>query len=85
MDGKSYGVSFVVTVFNKERHLEATLRSVLDQEGDFERQVIVVAHQHDHEIVHGHIPPELRPVPVAQIVQNGPNGSGAHMIGCRLV
>ena len=36
------GVSFVLTVFNKERHLEATLRSVLDQEGDFERQVIVV-------------------------------------------
>ena len=36
------GVSFVLTVFNKERHLEATLRSVLGQEGDFERQVIVV-------------------------------------------
>jgi glycosyltransferase involved in cell wall biosynthesis len=36
------GVSFVLTVFNKERHLEATLRSVLGQEGDFARQVIVV-------------------------------------------
>ena len=36
------GVSFVLTVFNKERHLEATLRSILGQEGDFERQVIVV-------------------------------------------
>ncbi len=36
------GVSFVLTVFNKERFLEATLRSVLAQEGDFERQVIVV-------------------------------------------
>ena len=37
-----HGVSFVLTVFNKERYLEATLRSVLGQEGDFARQVIVV-------------------------------------------
>jgi len=42
MDGKSYGVSFVVTVFNKERYLEATLNSILAQDGDFEREFIVV-------------------------------------------
>lgn len=36
------GVSFVVTVYNKEPFLEATLRSLLVQEGEFEREVIVV-------------------------------------------
>ena len=42
MNGKKNGVSFVVTVFNKERYLEATLKSVLDQQGDFEKEFIVV-------------------------------------------
>ncbi|NQV85092.1 MAG: glycosyltransferase family 2 protein [Rhodospirillales bacterium] len=42
MNGKISGVSFVVTVFNKERYLEATLNSVLAQEGDFEKEFIVV-------------------------------------------
>ncbi len=42
MNSKSQGVSFVVTVFNKERYLEATLNSVLAQEGDFEKEFIVV-------------------------------------------
>ena len=42
MDGKTEGVSFVVTAYNKERYLEATLKSILAQEGDFEREFIVV-------------------------------------------
>ena len=42
MNGKKNGVSFVVTVFNKERYLEATLKSVLAQEGGFEKEFIVV-------------------------------------------
>jgi glycosyltransferase involved in cell wall biosynthesis len=42
MNGKTNGVSFVVTVFNKERYLEATLKSVLAQEGDFQKEFIVV-------------------------------------------
>jgi glycosyltransferase involved in cell wall biosynthesis len=42
MDGKIEGVSFVVTAYNKERYLEATLKSILAQEGDFERKFIVV-------------------------------------------
>jgi glycosyltransferase involved in cell wall biosynthesis len=36
------GVSFVVTLYNKEKYLEATLRSILAQEGDFKREYIVV-------------------------------------------
>lgn len=36
------GVSFVVTVYNKEPYIEATLRSLFAQEGEFEREVIVV-------------------------------------------
>lgn len=42
MDGKTEGVSFVVTAYNKERYLEATLKSILAQEGDLEREFIVV-------------------------------------------
>ncbi len=42
MNSKHHGVSFVVTVFNKERYLEATLNSVLAQEGDFDKEFIVV-------------------------------------------
>ena len=42
MDGKTEGVSFVVTTYNKERYLEATLKSILAQEGDLEREFIVV-------------------------------------------
>jgi glycosyltransferase involved in cell wall biosynthesis len=39
------GVSFVATVYNKERYLEATLKSVLAQQGDFEKEFIVVDDQ----------------------------------------
>ena len=42
MTGKTRGVAFVVTVYNKERYLEATLKSILAQEGGFEREIIVV-------------------------------------------
>ena len=42
MDGKLHGVSFVVTAYNKEAFLEGTLKSVLAQEGDFEREFIVI-------------------------------------------
>ena len=42
MDAKTEGVSFVVTAYNKERYLEATLKSILAQEGDLEREFIVV-------------------------------------------
>ena len=35
-------VSFVVTVYNKEPHLAGTIASILNQEGDFAREVIVV-------------------------------------------
>ncbi|NQU56287.1 MAG: glycosyltransferase family 2 protein [Rhodospirillales bacterium] len=42
MTGKTRGVAFVVTVFNKECYLEATLKSILAQEGDFDREIIVV-------------------------------------------
>ena len=42
MDGKTEGVSFVVTAYNKERYLEATLKSILAQEGDLDREFIVV-------------------------------------------
>ena len=42
MDGKTEGVSFVVTAYNKERYLEASLKSILAQEGDLEREFIVV-------------------------------------------
>ena len=42
MDGKIEGVSFVVTAYNKERYLEATLKSILAQEGDFDWEFIVV-------------------------------------------
>jgi len=37
-----HGVSYVVTVYNKEAFLETTLRSLLDQQGDFEREYVVV-------------------------------------------
>jgi glycosyltransferase involved in cell wall biosynthesis len=36
------GVSFVVTVYNKEPYVADTIRSILNQEGDFEREIIVV-------------------------------------------
>ena len=36
------GVSFVITVYDKEPYLEATIGSVLGQAGDFEREIIVV-------------------------------------------
>jgi len=36
------GVSFVVTVFNKEPFLERSLNSLLIQEGDFQREFVVV-------------------------------------------
>ena len=36
------GVSFVLTVYNKRRYLDDVLASVEAQEGDFEREVIVV-------------------------------------------
>jgi glycosyltransferase involved in cell wall biosynthesis len=36
------GVSFVVTVYNKESFLEATLLSILRQDGSFEREFIVI-------------------------------------------
>jgi glycosyltransferase involved in cell wall biosynthesis len=39
------GVSFVVTLYNKEQYLEATLKSILAQEGDYEREFIVVDDQ----------------------------------------
>ena len=39
------GVSFIVTSFNKEGELEYTLRSLMGQEGDFEREYIVVDDQ----------------------------------------
>jgi glycosyltransferase involved in cell wall biosynthesis len=39
------GVSFVVTLYNKEQYLEATLKSILAQKGDFEREYIVVDDQ----------------------------------------
>ena len=39
------GVSFVVTLYNKEQYLEATLNSILAQEGDFDREYIVVDDQ----------------------------------------
>ena len=42
MDGKIEGVSFVVTAYNKDRYLEATLKSILAQDGDFEREYIVI-------------------------------------------
>ena len=42
MDGKFHGVTFVVTAYNKEAFLEGTLKSVLAQEGGFEREFIVI-------------------------------------------
>lgn len=36
------GVTFVITAYNKEAFLEGTLKSVLAQEGDFEREFIVI-------------------------------------------
>jgi len=42
MNSKFKGVSFVVTAYNKEAFLEGTLKSVLAQEGDFEREFIVI-------------------------------------------
>ncbi len=36
------GVSFVVTVYDKEPYLEATLQSILRQDGDFDREFIVI-------------------------------------------
>ena len=39
------GVSFVVTLYNKEQYLEATLNSILAQKGDFDREYIVVDDQ----------------------------------------
>ena len=41
-DTTQEGVTFVVTVYNKEPYLEETLQSVFAQEGDFEREIIVV-------------------------------------------
>ena len=35
-------VSFVITVYNKEDYVGDTLRSVLDQVGDFESEIVVV-------------------------------------------
>ncbi|HJU15442.1 MAG TPA: glycosyltransferase family 2 protein [Stellaceae bacterium] len=37
-----HAVSFVVTVYDKEPYLAAVLRAIAAQEGDFEREVIVV-------------------------------------------
>ena len=37
-----YGVTFVITAYNKEAFLEGTLNSVLAQDGDFEREFIVI-------------------------------------------
>ena len=51
MNGETNGVSFVVTVFNKERYLEATLKSVLAQEGDFQKEFIVVVDGSDDRSV----------------------------------
>ncbi len=42
MNSKLHGVTFVVTAYNKDRYLEATLKSILAQEGDFEKEFIVV-------------------------------------------
>ena len=42
MAAEQQGVSFVVTVFNKEPFLERTLNSLLKQEGDFQREFLVV-------------------------------------------
>jgi glycosyltransferase involved in cell wall biosynthesis len=42
MNESAAGVTFVVTVYNKEKYLEATLRCVLAQEGDFAKEIIVV-------------------------------------------
>lgn len=39
------GVSFIVTSFNKEGELEFTLRSLICQQGDFEREYIVIDDQ----------------------------------------
>lgn len=40
--GSDRSVSFVITVYNKEPYIEATLLSVVGQTGDFEREIIVV-------------------------------------------
>ena len=37
MTVKIRGVAFVITVYNKERYLEGTLKSILAQEGGFDR------------------------------------------------
>ncbi|PPR61906.1 MAG: putative glycosyltransferase EpsH [Alphaproteobacteria bacterium MarineAlpha3_Bin3] len=42
MTVKTRGVAFVITVYNKERYLEGTLKSILAQEGGFDREIIVV-------------------------------------------
>ena len=36
------GVSFIVTVYNKEKYLPYTIASLLAQEGDFEREFIFI-------------------------------------------
>ncbi len=42
MNSLHRGVSFVVTAYNKEAFLERTLKSVLAQEGDFDKEFIVI-------------------------------------------
>lgn len=42
MNTMHQGVTFIVTAYNKERYLEATLKSILAQDGDFEKEFIVV-------------------------------------------
>ena len=43
-------VSFVITVYNKEDHVGDTLRSVLDQVGDFGSEIVVVGKLTDRAI-----------------------------------
>ena len=42
MDGNFHGVTFVVTAYNKEAFLEGTLKSVIAQEGDYDKEFIVI-------------------------------------------
>ncbi|MBC8339991.1 MAG: glycosyltransferase family 2 protein [Alphaproteobacteria bacterium] len=72
MDGKLHGVSFVVTAYNKEAFLEGTLKSVLDQEGDFEREFIVI--ENGSEDRSGEIADDLvGSLPNGRVIRLNPN------------
>lgn len=64
------GVSFIVTSFNKEGELEFALRSLIGQEGDFEREYIVIDDQSTD-----------RSVEIAtNVIGNLPNGKILHQL-----